>query len=230
VGRVDMDKKRLWIVANWKSNKNLKEALDWVSEVGSKIEKKENVRVVVCPPFVDVGEVAHTVKVGNFPLEVGVQDLSPFDVGAYTGEEAAKLVKDFASIAILGHSERRKSFGETDVLIEEKIKQALLNNITPLLCVQDENTPIPQECNLIAYEPIFAIGSGKPDSPEGANAISAKIKEVHGTDVEVLYGGSVKSENVKNFLEQDLISGVLIGGASLDAQEFIKIVEISQTV
>jgi len=222
--------KHLWIVANWKSNKTIQEAVEWTSAVGSEIEKKDSVNVVVCPPFVAVAEVAHSVQAGNLPLVVGVQNLSPFDVGAYTGEEAAAIVKDVASLAILGHSERRKNFSETDEMIAMKVTQATGNGITPLVCVQDENTPVPEDCKLIAYEPVFAIGSGKPDSPDSANAVAQKLKERLGDDVEVLYGGSVTSENVKNFLEQDSISGVLIGGASLKADEFIKIVEISQTV
>ena len=217
--------KNIWIVANWKSNKTIAEALDWVGQVGPKIEKRENVKVVVCPSFVDVEEVKKAIMVGNYPLIVGSQDLSPYDAGEYTGEEAARILKDVIDFAILGHSERREKFSETDEMIAEKVKQALDNNITPLVCVQDKNTPVPEGTKLVAYEPIFAIGTGKPDSPENAQELASELKKKHGEEIEVLYGGSVTSENVKHFINEDGISGVLVGKASLDPDEFIKIVE-----
>lgn len=216
--------KNLWIIANWKSNKNIKEALEWVSLVGPKLEKRDNLKVVVCPTFVCLGEVKKAVLTGNFPLIVGSQDISPFDVGSYTGEESATILKDLINISIIGHSERRKNFSETDEMIAEKVKQAVKNQIQPLVCVQDANTPIPENSKLIAYEPIFAIGTGNPDTPANANQVAQSLKQRYGEDLEVLYGGSVTSENAKAFLEQENISGLLIGKASLDAEEFVKIV------
>ena len=217
--------KNVWIVANWKSNKTISEALDWISFVGPKLERRENVKVVVCPSFVDIEEVKKAVVVGGYPLIVGSQDLSPFDEGSYTGEEAARILKEIVDLAILGHSERRQNFSETDEMIAEKVKQALENDITPLVCVQDKNTPVPEGTKLVAYEPIFAIGTGKPDSPENAQELASELKKKHGEEIEVLYGGSVTSENVKHFINEDGISGVLVGKASLDPDEFIKIVE-----
>src|SRR4051812_44655677 len=102
--------KKLWIVANWKSNKTLSEGLDWLSQAGSKFEKKDDLKVVICPTFSSLSEIAKEVKVGNYPIMVGAQNLSPFDVGSFTGEEAAVLLKDFIQISIIGHSERRKNF------------------------------------------------------------------------------------------------------------------------
>lgn len=225
-------KKNIWIIANWKSNKNIAEALDWVSKVGSKLPRKDNLKVVVCPTFSCLSEVVKAVKVGNFPMMVGAQDLSPFGVGAYTGEESASLLKELIDLSILGHSERRKNFSETDGLIAKKVQQALENNITPLLCVQDENTPIAEGCKLVAYEPIWAISTGltntpragRADTPEDANKVAQAIKS-KSQDLEILYGGSVHSSNVKDFVNQLDISGVLIGNASLDAEEFVKIIE-----
>ena len=217
--------KNVWIVANWKSNKTISEALDWVSFVGPKLERRENVKVVVCPSFVDVEEVKKAVVVGNYPLIVGSQDLSPYDAGSYTGEEAARILKEVVDLAILGHSERRQKFSETDEMIAEKVKQALENNIIPLVCVQDKNTPVPGGTKLVAYEPIFAIGTGNPDSPENAQEQAFELKKKYGEDLEILYGGSVTSENIKHFLNEDDISGVLVGKASLDPDEFVKIVE-----
>lgn len=218
-------KKKLWIIANWKSNMTIQKALDWISQVGPKIEKAEKLEVVVCPTFSSLSEVKKEILVGNFPIKVGVQDLSPYPEGAYTGEEAASLVKDFAEIAILGHSERRENFSETDEMVQEKVNKAIEAGITPLVCVQSTETPIPEKAQLLAYEPVFAIGTGTPDTPANAEKVAAMLKEKHNPDVEVLYGGSVNSENAKAFLEQNNISGLLIGKASLEAQEFVKIIQ-----
>lgn len=218
-------RKNIWIIANWKSNKNLAEALEWVSVVGPKLEMRENVKVVVCPPFVDLEEVKKAVMVGNYPMMVGAQDLSPFPEGAYTGEEAAKILKDFVDLTILGHSERRQNFGETDAMVAEKVEQAKENNIISLVCVQDKNMPVPEGCKLVAYEPIFAIGTGNPDTPVNANEVAGALKSKY-ENLEVLYGGSVTEENIKAFLEQENISGSLIGGASLDGEQFLKIIEV----
>lgn len=217
--------KNIWIIANWKSNKTIAEALDWVGKVGPKIEKRANVKVVVCPSFVDIEEVKKAVIVGNYPLMVGSQDLSPYGEGAYTGEEAAKILKDVVELAILGHFERRQNFSETDEMIASKVTQAIENNIIPLVCVQDKNTPVPVGAKLVAYEPIFAIGTGNPDTPANAQEIAWELKKKYGEEIEILYGGSVTSENVKHFLNEDDIDGVLIGRASLDPVEFLKIVE-----
>ena len=215
--------KNIWIIANWKSNKTIAEALDWISKVGSDIPKRANLKVAVCPAFSCLSEVKKAVMVGNFPLIVGSQDLSPYEVGAYTGEESATLLKDLVSISILGHSERRKNFGETDEMVVKKVKQALENNIIPLVCVQSEEAPVPEDCNLVAYEPVWAIGTGNPDTPEDADKVAKVFKQKYGDNLEVIYGGSVDSANVKGFITQENISGVLVGNASLDAQEFIKI-------
>lgn len=220
--------KKIWVIANWKSNKTIAEALEWVSYVGprieTRIEKRDYLKAVVCPVFSQTEEVKKAVMVGDYPLIVGAQDLSPYPEGAYTGEEAAKLLKEFVDLVILGHSERRQNFAETDKMVAEKTKQALAHDIIPLVCIQGENTPVPPECKLVAYEPIFAIGTGNPDTPENANRIAASIKQKHGQEVEVLYGGSVTSENIGSFINQEHLNGVLIGKASLIAEEFVKIV------
>lgn len=227
--------KNIWIVANWKSNKTISEALDWVSQVGPQVPKREDLKVVVCPTFSCLSEVKKAVTVGGFPILVGSQNISPFDVGAYTGEDPAVLLKDLISLSIVGHSERRKNFRETDEMIAEKVQQALENNIIPILCVQDENTPVPKDCKLVAYEPIWAIstgltntpGAGRADTPEDANKLAQIIKSKSSQDLEVIYGGSVNPSNVKSFINQPDIAGVLVGNASLDAEEFIKIVKES---
>lgn len=217
--------KRIWIVANWKSNKTISEALDWISEVGPKVPNVDSIKVVVCPAFSCISEVAKAVMVGNFNIIVGSQDLSPYSAGAYTGEESASLLQQMVKISIIGHSERRQNFFESDEMISKKVTQALANQITPLVCVQGADTPVPQDVKLVAYEPVFAIGTGQADTPENANTVAKAIKGTYGDEVEVLYGGSVTEENVSSFVKMEGIAGVLIGKSSLDADRFIKIIE-----
>lgn len=222
--------KNIWIIANWKSNKTIEEALNWVSIVGPKVGKSENVKVVVCPTFIVIEEVKKAVMVGNYPLMVGSQDLSPFPEGAYTGEETAAILKQLVDLAILGHSERRQNFGETDEMVAKKVTQANEHGIIPLVCVQGSDTPVPEGVKLVAYEPIFAIGTGNPDTPENAEKVSEELKQKLSQDVEIIYGGSVNSGNVKSFVTQNSISGVLPGKASLDPEEFIKIIEACKEI
>lgn len=222
--------KNIWVIANWKSKKTIAEALDWVSKVGPEIPKQENLKVVVCPTFSSLSEVKKAITVGSFPLMVGAQDLSSFGIGAYTGEEPAELLSQLVSLSILGHSERRQNFSETDEVIAKKVQQAVDNKILPLLCVQGSNTSVPEKCKLVAYEPVFAIGTGNPDTSESANLVAKELKGKYGTDLEVTYGGSVNSQNVKGFITEADISGVLVGNASLEAQEFVKIVEICEGI
>lgn len=225
--------KNIWIIANWKSNKNIAEALDWIEQVGPEISKRDGLKVIVCPTFVCLEEVKKAILVGGYPLIVGSQDLSPFDDGQYTGEETARILKDIVDLSILGHSERRQNFGETDEMVKDKVIQARQYNIEPLVCVQNENTPVPEGVKLVAYEPVFAIGTGNPDTPDNANSTALTLKEKYGLPaggLEVLYGGSVTSENAGAFLKQTNISGLLIGKASLEAEEFIKIVEIAKNL
>lgn len=216
-----------WIIANWKSNKTISEALAWIDDVGPKLLRRENLKVVVCPPFTDIEEVKKAVLVGNYPILVGAQDISPYDDGPYTGEESARILSEIVDLVILGHSERRQGFGETDQMVAEKAIKAKQFNITPLVCVQNESIPLPEGVKLVAYEPIFAVGTSNPDTPDNAGKVASILKAKSQEDVLVLYGGSVNSENAKAFLQQENLSGLLIGEASLDPEEFLKIVEIA---
>lgn len=214
--------KNIWLIANWKSNKTISEARDWILKVGPQIPKKENLKVVVCPTFSCLSEIKKIISVNNFSIMVGSQDLSPFGSGAYTGEESASLINQLVDLSIIGHSERRQNFGESDEMVAKKVEQANLNKIIPLVCIQAEDTPVPPDCQLIAYEPVFAIGTGNPDTPENANQVAGKFSQG------LIYGGSVNSENIASFISQQNINGALIGGASLDAGEFIKIIKICE--
>jgi len=215
----------LYIIANWKSNKLHTEALEWVEQVGPKLSQNDEVTVIVCPPSLYLEEVSKAAQVSGGILKVGSQNTSQFSFGSYTGEETAEMVKQFGEYSIIGHSERRKYFGETDEVLAEKVRLANPAGVTPIFCVQDENTPIPEGVSIVAYEPVFAIGTGTPDTPENANEVCGKIIAKY-AGLAVLYGGSVTSENAKQFLEQENISGLLIGKASLDSEEFIKIVQL----
>ncbi len=214
----------MWIIANFKSHKSIAESVDWVSIVGPKLEKRDDVKVVVCPSFSAIEQVKKTVQVGNYPLIVGAQNLSPFPPGSYTGEESAKNLANFISISILGHSERRTNFNETDEMIAKKVTQAKENNILPLVCVQGEDSVVPEGCKLIVYEPVWAIGTGSAETPANANQIAKLLKQKYGVDIEVLYGGSVNKDNVKAFVEQDNLVGVLVASASLNPQEFLEVI------
>ncbi len=224
--------KKLLIVANWKSNKNIEEAMQWMYEIHhasfgqSEIENKE---IILCPPLLllpGLKSLVDTYKDSPFTIKLGSQDMSPFDAGAYTGEEPPHLLKEFAEYAIIGHSERRTHFFENDDMLTQKVNEAFHYFITPLFCIQNEDTFIPKGVKICAYEPPSAIGTGRPDTPENANNVADTVKKSHHVEA-VLYGGSVKPENVKNFTQMEHIDGVLIGGASLDPFTFIQIIKNS---
>lgn len=216
----------MWIIANWKSNLTVRESVELIEAVGPKLTKNENVQLVVCPSFEALTEVRKQVQVNGFPILIGAQDISPFPKGAYTGEVNGESLKEIVDVCLIGHSERRQNFNESDNEIRDKVERANESGITPVVCVQGAETPVPDLVKVVAYEPVFAIGSGNPDTPENANKVAALIKQTNThQELEVLYGGSVTSENIKAFLEEENISGVLIGGASLNASEFLKILD-----
>lgn len=221
--------KKLWIIANWKSNKTISEALDWLNIVGPKLPGLENLKIVACPTFSCLSELKKEIQVRSYPIFLGSQDLSPFGPGAYTGEEPAELLQELVSFSIIGHSERREKFDETDEIITDKFKQAQNAGIEPILCIQDTNTPIPGGVKIAAYEPVFAIGTGTPDTPENAQKVAKEVKAKM-PGINILYGGSVTNENCASFVSQEDIAGLLVGKASLDAEEFLKIVENCGTV
>jgi triosephosphate isomerase len=155
---------------------------------------------------------------------LGAQNVSPFDEGAYTGEVNAKQIKDFVQYVLIGHSERRQNFNETEDMLIKKVDMTLKYGLNPIFLVQNQEDVIPQGVQIVAYDPSFAIGSGTPDTPENADAIAAVIKSKN-NNAQVLYGGSVTSENVKSFTAKTNLDGVIVGGASLEAEEFIKIIK-----
>ena len=158
------------------------------------------------------------------PVKLGAQNISPFAQGAYTGEINAAQAREFAEYVLIGHSERRTHFSETDAMLVAKVKQALSVGLEPIFCIQNAQTAIPDGVTIVAYEPVEAIGSGHPDTPEDAEAVSQAVKATYPSVQTVLYGGSVKANNVQDFTSVSSIDGVLVGGASLDAEQWGKII------
>lgn len=236
--------KKLFIIANWKSFMTTEDASKWFEEednIQAFIEHVSILRskkapgeepqvekiIILCPPFTLLPGINELIIENELPFKLGAQDVSPFGEGAYTGAINAKQIREFAEYAIIGHSERRTNFGETDKMVAKKVSLALENDLIPIFCVQNENTPVPEGVTIVAYEPPAAIGSGKPDTPDNAENVAQIVKKKN-KDVEfVLYGGSVNSENVVNFVEMENINGVLVGGASLDPVKFAAIVKNS---
>jgi triosephosphate isomerase len=250
------------MAGNWKMNLNHYEANKLVQQLAHSLTEKElnSVEVVVLPPFTDIRSVQTAVDGDKWAINYGAQDISAHPNGAYTGEvSGAMLAKLGCSYAVVGHSERRAYHHETDELVNAKVKAALANEIAPILCV-GEGLPVREageqvaytlsqldgglaglkseqvEKVVVAYEPVWAIGTGKTATPQDAQevigAIRARIAEAYGKAadvVRVLYGGSVKSSNIAAIMEQHDIDGALVGGASLDAADFVKICRLGET-
>lgn len=216
-----------YIIGNWKSNKTNVEVEDWFKKFASLFQaskdKLDNLEIVVCPPYIYLPLLKKLQEEYVLPIKIGAQDASPFLNGAYTGAVSASQISQFAKYVIIGHSERRLNFHEDDKQLSEKVKRAKEQNLGVIFCIQNENTFVPQDVEIIAYEPVWAIGTGKTDTPENADNIAAIVKAKYPNSV-LLYGGSVSSENVQNFLKTEHIDGVLPGGASLDPQKFWEIV------
>ncbi|MEK7571178.1 MAG: triose-phosphate isomerase [Patescibacteria group bacterium] len=217
--------KKLFIVANWKSNKTRLEAREWLQQfVKRDFQVPQGKEVIVCPPYHLLPFIKDYLLEYIAEIKLGAQDVSSFPSGSYTGQINATQVKEFAEYAIVGHSERRKYFSETDEMLEEKVKMALSQDLTPIFCVQGKETKIPSGVTVVAYEPIAAIGTGNPDTPEDAEEVAVVIKQKNPQVKAVLYGGSVTADNVNSFTNVSVIDGVLVGGASLDAKKFVGIV------
>lgn len=249
--------RRKVIAGNWKMNKSPIDVKAFMENFPSLVKDTEN-EVILCVPFVDLIEATELAKGTN--IKIGAQNMHFAEKGAYTGEVSGKMLKVIGvEYVIIGHSERRQYFNETDESVNKKVKAAFENELKPIVCVgetleQRENglteKIITNQTRLaldglsnaqvknviIAYEPIWAIGTGKTATSEDANnsikAIRAEIKKIYGDEVaeEVIiqYGGSVKSTNAKELFETSDIDGGLVGGASLIPEEFAKIVNYNK--
>lgn len=239
------------IAGNWKMNKNISEAKVLVDEI-LKLQLSKDVEAVLCTPFLDLPLVKEMIK--DSDIKIGAQNMYFEESGAFTGEVSPTMLKDLGvDYVILGHSERREYFHESDELINKKVLAALSHDIKPILCCGEtleereagkEKDKVKGQIEkglsgvtdfekvVIAYEPIWAIGTGKTASSDDAEEMCAYIrelvKEFHGQEasekVRIQYGGSVKPANVKEIMGKDNIDGALVGGASLEADSFGQLV------
>ena len=244
------------MAGNWKMNLNHLEAIALVQKLAYTLNDEDfaNVEIAVLAPFTDIRSVQTLVDGDRIALKYGAQDLSAFDKGAYTGEiSGVMLSKLGCTFVAVGHSERRQYHAETDEIVNAKVKAALRNDITPIVCVGEgldirkagdqvsytlaqvdgalEGLTSAQVASLvIAYEPVWAIGTGEvatpADAQEVCGAIRERIREVHGVvaeQVRVLYGGSMKPDNVASLMAEKDVDGGLVGGASLDPDDFVSL-------
>jgi triosephosphate isomerase (TIM) len=225
--------KQLIIAGNWKSNKTVSEAGAWITQFAPHIlsvkDSLKEVTPLVCAPYSDLYLMHSLVKEMSLPVALGAQDVSPFPEGAYTGEVSARMLKDMCEWVIIGHSERRKLLGEKEDELFGEVKQAKAAGLKVIYCVSDELMAIPPEVDVIGYEPTWAIGTGKTDTPENANATLTKFKAKTGIHLAV-YGGSITADNVAEFVKQPAIDGALVGGASLDPEKFLKLIVNASSV
>jgi triosephosphate isomerase (TIM) len=242
------------VAGNWKMNTTIAEGLALVDEMLPRLQSFSRVDRIVCPPFVSLAAIAD--RLSGTDIGVGAQNLYPEPKGAFTGEIAPGMLEGLATYVIVGHSERRQYFFEDDALVNRKVRAALQAGLVPIVCVgetleQNERGEAEAVVTsqvraaldgiehlsavVIAYEPIWAIGTGRAATPEGANATIALIRraaaEVGGQAIadglQVQYGGSVTAENFGAFIAQPDIDGALVGGASLKADQFVEIVRLA---
>jgi len=219
--------KTIYLVANWKSNKTVSEAKDWLSIVSrqlSAIKIPVHVTIILCVPFTVSAIFQEESNTLQMPIHLGVQNVSQFPSGAYTGEVSAQMLRGLVEYVIVGHSERRKYFNETDEMLVKKVEQAKSSGLKIIYCVENDLMSIPVDTDIIVYESFVVIGSGKPEDPATAEVMCHKLKEKNGGKP-VLYGGSVTKETVKEFCAQPSIDGVIVGGASLKSEQFIQLIE-----
>ncbi len=249
-----MSKNKILIAGNWKMNKTSAEAKALVSEIVAVCGSTTSVDVAVCPPFTALSAAAESLKGTNVLL--GAQNVYVKESGAYTGEISASMLKEVGcSCVILGHSERRQYFGESDAFINEKTKVAQAAGLLPIVCVGETLSEreagkmmevvttqtvgalagVTDAANLvIAYEPVWAIGTGKTATPAMAQEVHAAIRALlvkqfgeAGSKVRILYGGSMNPANASELLDEKDIDGGLIGGAALKSATFLDLVKIA---
>ncbi len=243
------------VAGNWKMNKTAQQATLLVADLLPELQKVTSVECVLCPPFTSLMVVSQILS--NSGVGLGAQDMHWEVSGAFTGEIAPSMIKEFCRYVILGHSERRGLFGESDEMVNRKVQAALVNDLIPIMCVgetlqENESGKTAEVVErqvkkglegvtgekmakvVIAYEPVWAIGTGRAASAEDAErVIGAIIRNLLGTlygqdvatQIRILYGGSVSAQNAAEFFKMPDIDGALVGGASLKPADFIKIVQ-----
>ena len=245
------------IAGNWKMNTTVGEAVGLVGEMRQGLDEVTGVEKVVCPPFISLAAVKEVIKGSS--IKLGAQNLYFEEKGAYTGEISPPMLADLCEFVIIGHSERRQYFGEAGEIVNKKIRAALRVRLKPILCIGErleENEAgraeevIAEQLRsslsgidsvdslIIAYEPVWAIGTGRAATGRQANKtigfIRYNIAQLYSRDIaqgmRILYGGSVNAANAAEFINQLEIDGALVGGASLEASEFLSIVKRASEV
>ncbi|MGM8215268.1 triose-phosphate isomerase [Bacillaceae bacterium W0354] len=248
------------IAGNWKMNKLAGDGARFVMKMREDVPSEDKVDTVVCAPFIHLPFLTEAAR--DYPIRIGAQNMHYEESGAYTGEVSPEMLKDIlVDYVIIGHSERRQYFNETDETVNKKVHAAFKHDLLPIVCVgesleQRENNEtmsfVEQQVKLalegltdeqvknvvIAYEPIWAIGTGKTASSEDANDVCKHIREVVeklysrevAEAVRIQYGGSVKPDNIKELLNMSDIDGALVGGASLELESFLQLVEAGANV
>jgi triosephosphate isomerase (TIM) len=240
------------IAANWKMNTRVNEAIDLVKQIEPEIKDIRNIEKILCPPFISLIPVFDLIK--GTDTKLGAQNLYFEEKGAFTGEISPLMLADYCQYVIIGHSERRQYFNESNEIVNKKISAALKHNLKPILCVGENlsefeagktnDVVINQlktsleginfaEYLTIAYEPIWAIGTGKAATGKQANvtvniirnSLKLKYGQGIGESIRILYGGSVTAANIAEFVSQKDIDGALVGGASLKPKDFISIIK-----
>ena len=240
------------IAGNWKMNTTVSEAVALVNEMRRGLDEIDNIDKVICPPFISLAAVGELIKGSS--IRLGVQNLYFEEKGAYTGEISPLMLADLCEFVIIGHSERRQYFNETGEIINKKIFAALKVGLKPILCIgerlEENEAGMTKEVVIehlksslaginhlndlvIAYEPVWAIGTGKAATGQQANETIGLIRRnlagLYGKEiaqsVRILYGGSVTAANTAEFMNQPEIDGALVGGASLTASDFLSIVK-----
>ncbi|MDR0800331.1 MAG: triose-phosphate isomerase [Endomicrobium sp.] len=245
------------MAGNWKMNKTVPDAVNVVKSLKNAVAGVSDVEILICPTFTALYAVNNEIKGSN--INLGAQNLFWEAKGAFTGEISPAMLKDTGcSYVIVGHSERRQYFGETDETVNKKTKAALAADIIPIVCVgetlkeREDNVTFkviekqvrgglaglsPQQASLtvIAYEPVWAIGTGKTATPDQAQEVHSFVRKIYeqmykesAEKVRILYGGSVNPGNVSDLMKKSDIDGGLVGGASLEAESFAKLVKYSK--
>ncbi len=241
------------IAGNWKMNTTLTEATRLAEAILRRADQASDVTMVLCPPFVSLGAVSEAVRGSR--IAVGAQNVHPGDSGAFTGEISATMLAEMCSHVIVGHSERRAQFGESDDFVNEKVRAAFRAGLTPILCVGEQLDDreagraeqvvgsqvqgglkgVDPGTLVVAYEPVWAIGTGRAATPEIAQDVMAYIRAVLGdifgrqaaSEVPLLYGGSANPGNIAGYMAQRDVNGALVGGAALDADSFCRMAELA---
>ncbi len=245
------------IAGNWKMNSTVSEARELVSKMLRELDEIDGVDKVICPPFISLAAVYGLIKGSS--IKLGAQNLYFTERGAYTGEISPLMVADLCEFVIIGHSERRQYFNETDEIVNKKVPAALKVGLKPILCIgerlEENEAGLTEKVVtsqlrsalagiayingiIIAYEPVWAIGTGKAATSKQANQtislIRRNISQLYDKEIaqnlRILYGGSVTADNATEFMQQSEIDGALVGGASLKADQFLSIVKQTSEV